>query len=130
MKTMKKPTFIPITEEGLDDLFIYKHLWEKENRLENHVPLMKFITEKANLGGKAFRCGKTDNVIPFGTFKVGDNIVFIYTPSDEKTEEAFFEKLESCGYDVTKLTKHDITNFDVDIDSLDFVTVNGKELLI
>lgn len=129
MKTTKKPIFIPMTEEGLDDLFIYKHRWEAENGYEKHMPLTEFVTQKAGMGNKAFRCKSTDNVVPFGTIKVGDNAVFIYSPSDKVTDEAFFDMMESCGYDVTKLKKHDIRDIDFNIGNVDFITVNGEDIL-
>ena len=128
---MKTPVYIKISDDSLDDFFIWKHKIEKSLGMDDHIPYRKFIETSLNVGNKVYMHGPTNNVIPFATYTLDDNILIFYVPSTDETNAAFFNEMQKCQYDISNVPFLDMMkDYMLDTTGMSFFTDGGKMRLI
>ena len=124
--TIKKPTFIPVNEEGLDDLFIWKHKIEKSLNMTSHMLYSDFINKHLKLGEVTYYDGTAKEVVPFSMVDVDGEKAIFYVPNSKDVDDAFFKAMEKCGYDVTKFPIPPVGPYEGDVETVSFFTDHGK----
>ena len=124
--TIKKPVFIPVNEEGLDDLFIWKHKIEKSLGMTSHMLYGKFINDSLKLGEVTFYDWKTKEAVPFSIADVNGEKAVFYVPTNDKAVKEFFNAMEKCEYDITKFPLSPVGPYEGDVEAVSFFTDHGK----
>ena len=133
MTEVKRPIFVSLDEEGLDDFFKFKNLYEKEVlNMEDghHVPYSKFIEKYLGINSMAFSYAKTQDAVAFNILHIGDVDYVVHTPNEKETLDAFKSALEEVSYDIKSLpdvSPKDIVN---GIEMGDFFTLGTTMKLV
>lgn len=132
-KTIDK--FIDVSDPtSIDDIFIYKHKYEDEQRCVRHeqiehYPLQDFINDIVRIDANVYYCAKTASSVPFNVMTIGEQKVCFYVKTDDKTDESWKDVMESIGWDTSVLKKAGLREMYDNVNN-DFFIIDRETFLL
>lgn len=114
-KTTKEATptvYLPINPNSIDDMFILKHKYEKENNLSEHIPYDKFLSQILNITDKIYFDYQTQATVSFSDIVIDNTQYIIYIGENDEAVARLKDILNNINFDYSKLSKVDAKNIE------------------
>ena len=114
-KTTKEATptvYLPINPNSIDDMFILKHKYEKENNLSEHIPYDKFLSQILNITDKIYFDYQTQATVSFSDIVIDNTQYIIYIGENDEAVARLKDILDNINFDYSKLSKVDAKNIE------------------
>lgn len=114
-KTIKEATptvYLPINPKSIDDMFILKHKYEKENNISEHIPYDKFLSQILNITNKIYFDYQTQATVSFSDIVIDNTQYIIYIGENDEAVARFKDILDNINFDYSKLSKVDAKNIE------------------
>lgn len=118
-KTTKEATptvYLPINPNSIDDMFILKHKYEKENNLSEHIPYDKFLSQILNITDKIYFDYQTQATVSFSDIVIDNTQYIIYIGENDEAVARLKDILDNINFDYSKLSKVDAKNIENNYD--------------
>ena len=114
-KTTKEATptvYLPINPNSIDDMFILKHKYEKENNISEHIPYDKFLSQILNITDKIYFDYQTQATVSFSDIVIDNTQYIIYIGENDEAVARLKDILDNINFDYSKLSKVDAKNIE------------------